>query len=53
MAKEISSVVVDKISILSKENAPAVEGATFRLFKFFKKSKLSKEQKERLEKLTK
>ena len=49
MAKSIKNVTVDKISILSKKEVPAVEGATFRLFKFFKKDKLTKSQKERLD----
>ncbi len=51
MAKNITNVTVDKISLLTKDNAPAVEGATFRLFKMFSKNKFTKEQKARLEKL--
>jgi len=51
--QKISNVIVDKISILSKDKTPAVEWATFKLFKMFSKSKLSDEQKQRLEKLFK
>jgi len=53
MAKQISNVIVDKISILSKKNTPAVQWATFKLFKMFSKNKISDELKKRLEKLQK
>ena len=52
MASKIKDVIVDKISLVSRDKTPAVQKATFRLFKFFKgKTKLNKDQKNRLEKL--
>lgn len=50
---QISDVTVDKISLVTQEEVPAVAQAKFKIFKTFKKVKITKAQQERLAKILK
>jgi len=50
--KKLTDVTVDKISLLTKDNAPAVPKAKFAILKMFKKKKvITKKINERLDKI--
>lgn len=53
MARFISNVIVDKISLVKKWENPAVEKAEtkFSIFKTFKKTKINKTAIEKIEKI--
>jgi hypothetical protein len=53
MSAKISNVIVDKISLVTKDETPAVPKAGFKIFKMFRKTKFTKTVKEKLERIAK